>query len=184
MKQTMKNAAVVVLTTGIVVVLGFVLLILVLGESSGGDIRFTVKSTSDGRPIFIFAQNTIDYRRHPFIRFDIQEIFPSRHSSDWLMDEESKPVWSIGEGANEERRNNEHSFDSNGWLTFLPSVTYGECPRGFKELVVAHPLQAGHFYRVGPSSNLIRKNGPCQYEIIPYDRYKEGVKNGQLHDAN
>jgi hypothetical protein len=59
--------------------------IYLLSEWSDADIRFTVSSTGDDRPVFTFDQTSIDYRRHPFNNFEVVEVFPSKPEDPKLV---------------------------------------------------------------------------------------------------
>lgn len=151
--------------------LGLVLLLYLFSSSLGffqshvsewgpGSIRFSIASTDDDRPIFIFRQSTIDYSRHPFIGFNIFELKPSNPS---LL----RPVWTIVERIPSNKQ--------------VQSLTYGECPERFREVKAAEPLVIGRFYRVD-SSDIFKKVAPLKYEIIPLGTYERYVKNRLIQD--
>lgn len=126
-----------------------------------GAIKYSVESNHDDQLTAVFKQESIDYRRHPFFVIEIYEL-------DLSNPDKFRPIWSIKEkdGPTEEK---------------LYSLTYGICPPGYFENAPAEPLKTGHYYLF--ISDVIRKDGPRKYEIIPYNRYKEGVKTGIYQDA-
>lgn len=167
LQKSKKVAAAIILTVGIGFGIVFFLpnailysLGALLGDWSAAEIQLAVQSTADDRPIFTFEQGSIKYSRHPFINFEVSEVFPA-------APKDPKVVWDLQE---EMRR----------WEDPVRSITFGECPQGFKEIHVAEPLQTGHFYRV--LGHIFTKNGPHQYEVIPYARYAKSLKYEQTWD--
>jgi hypothetical protein len=126
-------------------------------------IRFSVKSTDDDRPVFIFDQFSIDYGRHPFYIIDVFELVPSKP-------DDMKVVWAIQEREGEP------------WTKSLKSLTYGVCPPGFKQNLAPKPLMIGHYYNFN-GIGTIRKNGPRQFEFISRNQYYDGVRKGFYKDA-
>jgi hypothetical protein len=158
-------ASVIIVVTLLVVIFfwqfpmaGFYVLSFFMGES-GDNITFTVRSTDDDCPVLIYDQGTILYSRHPFAEIDIRELSASNP-------EVSKSVWSIRE-------------DESAWNTPLESLTYGQCPHGFKQTMLPQPLLTGHYYCQSGVRGVIAKVGPKRYEVIPHWDFFHGARIGR-----
>jgi len=136
-------------------------------------IEFTVSSTNDDQPVVTFVENTVDYKLYPFLTIRVDELIPSKLSQDpqWVSTLQNC-VWSIKyESIMAETKGAE-----------LKTLTYGQAPQGYRVTYGPVPLSVGHFYRVA-GTQVIRKLGQRQYEVIPYSKFLEGVKSGQFKDA-
>jgi len=125
-----------------------------IGESNS-NIHFTVSSTADDRPILTFDRMT-NYRKPALIGIVFYELVsanPETHRAVWMLVQD-KP----GGG-------------------YFASLTYGCLPPGYKETLAAKPLLAGHFYKMDGSDDIFEKIGPCQYEMISIDRYRNEMQN-------
>lgn len=131
----------------------YVILAPLMGEWSSGQIRFSVTSTPDDRPIFTFDQRSLEYERHPFATFLVDDIRATKEASKAKQRFVFCPVWHL-----------EQDFEH--WKVPVYTVTYGVCPPGFKEVVPAAPLEIGKIYRVCGSNDILLKKDFCKYEIV------------------
>jgi len=132
-------------------IIGFFLSV---GQWSPTEMRYSVDSTVDDRPVITFDQMSLRYSRHPFIVIEISEFDPM--SADRYRKGEVtnyKRVWAIK--------------NVGDWEKPLKSLTYGVCPPGFREVSRPQPLLTGHFYQVNASNYMLRKNGRCDFDVVP-----------------
>jgi hypothetical protein len=121
-------------------------------------IRFDVASSSDGQPIFIFNQRTIDYARTSFFGFIFEELLSAKP-------ERINIVWQI--------------VQEKVAKVKVDSITYGVCPTGYKVMVPAQPLLVGHYYRFDGMPDIVEKVGPSQFRVISIEQYRQDIKDGK-----
>lgn len=123
-----------------------------LGEWSSGQMRLSVASTADDRPVITFNQSSIDYRRHPFSYLEVSEYTgPKEDFASYPK--ESEIMWRLKE-------------KSAYWKRPIHTITYGVCPPEFEQLVSPKPLLIGHYYRVKESGDIIKKLGVRKYKVV------------------
>lgn len=139
------------------------LLVFGLSEWTPAALKYSVHCDQDDRLVIDFDQQSIDYRRNPFLLISIVELSPSKPT-------ERSTVWEI-------HKQDSYTYDK------IASVTYGVCPPGFDEKVAPKPLVSGHLYLVSAApAQVILKHSANSYESISYKQYLYQMPKSILRD--